>query len=125
LALTAAGLAGCKAQAVSQGSERHVTASYRFRTLTADLPPDIRVPAATAAAQAALRSRSYAVKESTVTADAGRIEATPVDAGLLDKIIVSVKETGSNARIHVRVEPMGDQAKSRAILDSILTQLGQ
>ncbi len=124
LAAACALLTGCKAVPQNMGSGRSVQASYLRRTLTADVPATVRVPAAVAAADAALRDRGYAVTDSTATEDVGRVAAEPRDAGFLDAVVVDVRVTGSGTRIEVTVRPIGNRAQSRAILDSILSRLG-
>ena len=124
LCLLMAGLAGCRGTPAYQGSQRDVMATFRFRRLSADLPPTVRVPAAVAASKAALLSRGYTVTSATATEDTGHVEAVPADAGFLESISVDIRETASATRVQIIAEPIGSQTRSRLILDSILTNLG-
>jgi hypothetical protein len=109
-----------------------VLASYSFRTLTADLGADLRVPAVVTAAEFALADRGYTVSSRWMTEDAGRVIAHaqgsaigfgPRDA-MLEKVVVSAALTASGTRVKVTAEPMGNEAFSRAILDDMLRRLG-
>ena len=119
-----AALPGCRATPAYQGNQRDVLATFRFRRLSADLPPTVRVPAAVAASKAALLSRGYTVTSATTTEDKGHVDAVPADPGILESISVDVRETPSATRVQIIAEPIGSQTRSRLILDSILTNLG-
>ncbi len=118
------GLGGCKSQPAYQGSKHEILASFRGRKLNADLPSTVRVPAAVAATKGALLQRGYAIKACASTEDAGQVQAEPYDAGILESVIVDVRESSVGTHIQIIVEPTGSQTKSRAILDSILSNLG-
>ncbi len=127
LALGALGVAlvGCKAQHSFQGPRHDVLASYRFRTLTCTVEREVRVPAVIAAAEQTLRERGYSVTNSRSSEDAGEVEAEPFDPKVLESVIVKARVSkGASTLIDVRVEPLGDQVRSRAILDGILSNLG-
>lgn len=115
---------GCKTTPAYQGSQRDVLASYRGRRLSAELPPTVRVPAAVAAAKAALMERGYAIRRSSSTEDSGQVDAVPADAGFMESISVDVRQSSGGTRIQIITSPFGSQTSSRAILDSILTNLG-
>lgn len=127
LALTVAAivLAGCKARVEQTGRDRQVQAAYRFRTLSAELPRDISVHAAAAAAQNALRGRGYVITVSEISSDSARIEARSHGDGALDKTVVVARPAAGALRISVTAEPLGDEAASRAILDAMLARLGR
>ena len=119
-------MAGCKARVEQAGTRRDVAAAYRIRTLSADLPGDISVHAAAAAAHSALRGRGYVITRSEVTADSARIEARAHGAGAFDKTVVQARPASDGAvRITVTAEPLGDERASRAILDAMLARLGR
>jgi len=120
----AAIMGGCKGAPAYQGSQRDVLATYKVRRLTADLPPTIRVPAAVAAGKGALLSRGYAIKAASMTEDSGHIEGAPADPGILESIWIDIRQTSSGTRVRIIAEPLGNQVKSRAILDAMLSQLG-
>jgi hypothetical protein len=124
--VTLAILAGCSAKPAYQGQDRGVLAVYRFRTLSATLPGEIRVPAIVAASEAALRQRGYTVTHSSMSEDSARIDAEAHDAGLLESVCVKARvRPGEETSLDIRFEPLGDQTKSRALLDTILAQLGR
>jgi hypothetical protein len=120
----ASALAGCKAVPAQQGRGRQITAVYWQGTLWADLPPTRRVQGVVAASDAGLRDRGYAVTAVRSTEDVGRVAAEPQTAGPLESVVVDVQLTDDGTRVAITVKPFGDQARSRAILDAILTRLG-
>lgn len=121
LALAAAG--GCKTTVESQGKSR-TSAAYSAGTLTADLPSTVRVQAAMAAAESALRDRGYTIGSKRATEDSGFVMAKQPRAGWMEKTTITAKISGGGTRVTVDVEPWGDQAQSRAILDDVLKRLG-
>jgi hypothetical protein len=52
------------------------------------------------------------------------VTAEPPRAGFLESVEVSVRRRADATRIGVVVKPMGDQDRSRAILDAVLARLG-
>jgi hypothetical protein len=115
---------GCRASVREQG-ETGITASYWGRTLTAELPDRVRPPAVVSAASTALEARGYSVAESSATAESGRVWAVPPDAGYFDGALVTADLSKRGTRVKVRMEPLGDEAKSRAVLDAVLVRLGR
>ena len=99
-------------------------ATYQGRRLTADLPAEVRVPAVIAAARATLMQRGYAIQSESATEDEGSISAAPPDPGVLESVEVGVKRAASGTHIRIIAQPLGSQARSRAILDGILANLG-
>ena len=129
--LVLVGAAGCATKPRVQ-RVGPVLASYSFRTLTADLGADLRVPTVVTAAEFALAGRGYTVSTRRMTEDAGRVVAHaqgatigfgPRDA-VSEKVVVSATLTASGTRVKVTAEPMGNEAFSRAILDDMLRRLG-
>jgi hypothetical protein len=118
---------GCRATPVAAGGSgggERTSASFRLRTLRADLPPGVRVPAVAAAAEDALRDRGYAVTSSRVTEDSAHLSAAPPDADLFESVDVSARQTAGGTRVSVVCEPLGNRNRSSAILDAILARLG-
>lgn len=124
LACGVAGLGACSSDPVAVGDRSGTTAVYHMRTLEASLTTT-PVKAAAAAAHAALIARGYTIESSSSSPDRARIVAVPYDASILEKVVVSASGSGSGSTIRVRVEPLGDQAQSHAILDAILVRLGR
>lgn len=126
LVLAAVVMAGCKARVEQAGACRDISAAYRLRTLSAEVPGGVSVHAAAAAAHSAFRGRGYVITRSEVTADAARIEARAHGDGPLDKTVVQARPAADGAvRITVTSEPLGDERASRAILDAMLARLGR
>lgn len=120
----AAMLAGCRATVGPQGRDGQVEGTYYSGTLWADLPSGLRVRGVVAAADQGLRDRGYAVKHVAATDEAGTVTAEPPRAGFLESVEVSVRRAAEGTRIGVVVKPMGDEARSRSIMDAVLSRLG-
>lgn len=116
-------VAGCKAKPAWQG-RGDVLALYQFRTLSAEFPDQIGVPAVVASAEAALRSRGYAVTRSETTRDKGVVHAKKPNPEMLEKVVVIVRLSRLGTRVELRLDPFGDEPQSRAILDDMLVRLG-
>ena len=124
--VTVAPLAGgCKARVEGAGKEREVEASYRFRSLSADLTDGVSVRAAAAAGESALRSRGYVVTRSDTTSDHARIEAKSHGAGTFSKVVFEARAIGGGSRVSVTSEPFGNESVSRSLLDAVLARLGR
>ncbi len=123
-ALFAAWLAGCQSHPAPAGSDRQQVATYRGRTLSTDLPPQVRVPSIAAAAEMALRHRGYSVTHTPTTEDYARIEGEAPKSGWCERIVIRARQTPSTTRVEVVAEPLGDQTLSRAVLDELLANLG-
>ncbi len=117
--------AGCKARVEGAGKEREVEASYRFRSLSADLTDGVSVRAAAAAGESALRSRGYIVTRSDTTSDHARIEAKSHGSGALSKVVFEARAIGGGSRVSVTSEPFGNESVSRSLLDATLARLGR
>jgi|ERR1043165_8486507 hypothetical protein len=121
-------LAACASKPVPQGESRTM-AAYSLGSLAATLPERARVQGVTAAADATLRSRGYAVTATRSTADAGHVYAkSPVHPGpfaisAATYVDVSAHIVGSGTEVSIKVGDFGDEAESRAILDDILRRL--
>lgn len=77
-----------------------------------------------AAARAALLDRGYTVRSASATADSARVEGDAPEFGPLDLVVVTAEaRAGSGMRVTVRVEPLGDETRSRDILDALLARL--
>ncbi len=117
--------AGCSSpQVKTQGTQQDITATYKGRTLRADLPGTARVPAVIAAADQTFRARGYAVQRSTATEDAGEIVANAPRHSSLPRVVVSASRGVETTGVEVMVEPFGDQELSRSVLDGVLQRLG-
>lgn len=115
----------CRPSVSSHGQRRDVLASYQFRTLEAKLGPEVPVLTARAAAEQALRSMGYVVTDASGGADRSRLEAKAAGRGDLDKVVVESWGGAGFTGVSVTIEPFGDQAESRAILDAVLNRLGR
>jgi len=120
-------LAGCVAatQPSSWEPGPGVTATYFGGGLSANLPAGVRVPAVVAAADEALGSAGYVVTARDVTLDRGRVVARAADPRLSGRrVLVRAFPHGDGSRATIRVEPGGDPAMSREIMERMLTRLG-
>ncbi len=118
-------LTGCQASAGGAGRDREILATYQFRTLSADFPDSVSVRAAAAAGESAMRARGYVITRSETTSDRSRIEAKANGDGLFDKVVFEAGVAGAGTRISLTIEPFGDEATSRALLDAVLARLGR
>lgn len=123
--LVTAAAVGCRSRPAVHGSDQSLVATYRARTLHAVLPATVRVQAVVAAADIALRDRGYAVTGSRSGEDAGTVEGRPADPRFMESVAVHARVVPEGTRVLVRFEPLGDESRSRAILDGILTRLGR
>jgi hypothetical protein len=117
--------AGCQPSVSSQGKQRDVLAAYQFGTLDSKLGPEIQVLTVRAAAEQALRSRGYVVEKVSGGGDRTRIQARAAGQGGWDKVVVESWIGDRFTGVSVKVEPWGDEAESRAILDAVLNRLGR
>lgn len=124
-ALSALVASGCSSSHAYQGRGGEVLATYAGRTLTAELPPTVRVAAVVAAARQTMLGRGYAVRSSSATDENGRVVAERAGAGFAERVVVGAKVVRGGTRVSVTVEPLGDEAESRTILDAVLARLGR
>lgn len=116
-------LSGCKASLGDAGQSR-IEAAYRLGTLRATLPDSVRVPAVTAAAQAALIGRGYSIFNIDETAERARVTARAPGAGEFESTLVTARIVPAGTEVAIDFNPLGDEAASRALLDAILRRLG-
>lgn len=107
----------------SQGVSR-TDASYSITTLTATLPEWVTPQAVAAAAEQTMRDRGYAVTSSVATTDSARVVGREPNAGAFKKFVVKGTWTRTGSKVTVSYEPIGDQVRSRALLDGVLARLG-
>lgn len=129
--IAAPSLVGCKSTPGAEGESR-TPSEYSVRTLDSRVAGSVTVSAVMAAGDAVLRDRGYSVTGSTHTASSGRLSAAPPNAGFLERVVIEARGEPASAgggasgvAIRVTVEPFGDQAVSRSILDEILRRLGR
>lgn len=115
---------GCQSRPAATKSGERQSATYQGRTLSADLPSQVRVPSVAAAAEMALRHRGYAVTRSPTTEDYARVEGSPPQAGWGERIVIRARQSASKTRVEVVAQPLGDQRLSRALMDEMLVNLG-
>jgi hypothetical protein len=118
-------LPACQPSVASQGQNRDVLASYQFRTLKSRLGPEVQVLTVRAAAEQALRARGYVITNVTGAGDRSRVEAQAAGQGTLDKLVVETWAGDRFTGVSVTIEPLGDEAESRAVLDAMLNRLGR
>lgn len=123
-AVLAAGPGACSPQLSSHGRE-HITAAYSLGTLTCDLPDDVRVPAIMAAAEGALRGRGYSISSKASTDDRGRLYARAPRDSQIEGVSIEARVTSTGHQVSIHVDPLGDDSRSRVLLDDVLTRLGR
>lgn len=124
-AMCAGALGACQPSVASHGKSRDVQASYQFRTLEARLGPEVPVLTVRAAGEQALRSRGYVVTGVSGGADHSRVEAKAAGQGDLDKVAIECWSGAKFTGVSVTIEPFGNEAESRALLDAVLNRLGR
>lgn len=117
------GCAGCRSS-YSEVGKSQVWAEYSYGTLSADLPAGVRVPAVVAAAESSLKQRGYSVASRRATAEEGAVEGKASAGGVGDDVDVGVRAVNAATRVRVRVGLVGDEARSRGILDDVMRRLG-
>ncbi|MCC6321026.1 MAG: hypothetical protein IT438_06260 [Phycisphaerales bacterium] len=116
-----------------QAPRREVTAAYSGGTLKTSLDPAFNVLVVHAAAESALRARGYSITSSTGSADHARITARSAGSGVglrtilgdiaVEQVVVDTVASSDSTDMRVRFEPWGDEPRSRAVMDAVLTRL--
>lgn len=120
----AALLAGaCNGPALEVGHSG-VMASTSLGTLEATLPPTVSVLAIGVAAENALRARGFTTTSRSASEDHFRMTARQAAAGMLDSVSVWVDTVPDGPGLRVRFEPLGDETRSRVLMEAILAELG-
>ena len=117
-------LVACSPQLSSHGRE-HITAAYSLGTLTCDLPDSVRVPAIIAAAEGALRGRGYSISSKASTDDRGRVYARAPRDSRVEGVSIEARVTSTGHEVSIHFDPLGDDSRSRALLDDVLARLGR
>jgi len=125
LGLAAGLLGGCNANSTYTATDRSQVATFRGRSLTADLPPEVRVPSVAAAAEITLRRRGYGVTRSQATEDFAKIEGEAPRSGYCEYVVIRARQIPNGTRVDIVAEPIGDQTLSRSLLDEMLAGLGR
>lgn len=134
VALTAAGLSalngGCAVRTRHgvQG-QTGIQAGYQGRQLRAHLPCWVQVPSAAAAAERVLTIRGLSISHREVDLGSALILGTPPGADpnpLLrrERVRVNIGLDEQCTFVNILVEPVGNEAESRAILEQMLYELG-
>lgn len=117
-------LFGCNATQQRQGASG-VVATYKLRTLTAQVPSEkARVGAVMAAAEDTYTRRGYAIKSNEVTDYKGVIVGVPPRHTDFPKVKFQASDFGDHTLIEVTCDPLGNEELSRSILESVLARLG-
>ncbi|MEQ9096730.1 MAG: hypothetical protein RIE32_10755 [Phycisphaerales bacterium] len=117
---------GCQTSERYQGESRTV-ATWKGRTLSAEVPDAVGVPGAHYAAVEALQARGYAIVADEATADRGYLAARGPDGTVLGdyrRVVVRTALTPAAVGVEISLEPAGDEVAARAILDDVLRRLG-
>ncbi len=123
-------LPGCRATTTRVGEDRGIRAHHAYRTLRTTLYERPPIRGVAAATNVALRDRGYTVAVNDASDDKARIEAWPsATTGRwgekpFDRVIVNILPVKAGTQVQVTIDPAGNQAMSRAILDDILGRIG-
>lgn len=124
LVMCAAGLVSCNTAEVQTQGSRETEAAYSLRSLTSSLPEWVTPQAVAAAAEQTFRDRGYSVVSSDSTTDSAKVVAREPGKGPLKKHVVTASWNRAGSSVSVVSKPLGDQIRSRAILDGVLGRLG-
>lgn len=117
-------LVGCATTEVQTQGDSRTQASYTLPKLTASLPEWVTPRAVAAAAEQTLLDRGYAVLSTSATTDSVKVIGKAPGTGPLKKHVIRASWNRSGSSVTVKSEPFGDETRSRAILDGILSRLG-
>ncbi|MGD9790688.1 MAG: hypothetical protein AB7Q00_12175 [Phycisphaerales bacterium] len=120
---TLTALGACAPQPQYQGNSGLI-ATYKTRTLVADLPASASVPAVIAAAQDNFIGRGYSIPTSSTTDDVGMVVGIPPRTSDFPRVVVRATAQGDHTHVEIINEPLPDQSLARSVLDGILEQLG-
>lgn len=122
--LAALFLSACNATQQRQGTSG-VTATYKLRTLTAQVPTEkARVGAVMAAAEDTFTRRGYAIKSNEVSDYKGLLVGVPPRHTDFPKVKFQASDFGDHTLIEVTCDPLGNEELSRSMLESVLARLG-
>lgn len=116
---------GCRAREGVAGSGGAVQTRYLLGRLEVDLGLEVTPADVAAAAEQSLRRRGYVVTSSRHTTDRSRVEGRSAGDGWLRKTVVVSRMRMDGTRVSVRVEPLGDEPVSYAVMDDLLARLGR
>lgn len=117
-------LSACNATQQRQGTSG-VAATYKLRTLTAQVPTEkARVGAVMAAAEDTFTRRGYAIKSNEVSDYKGLIVGVPPRHTDFPKVKFQASDFGDHTLIEVTCDPLGNEELSRSVLESVLSRLG-
>ncbi len=108
-----------------QGQQRDQKATFSVRSLRTELPPETDIAAIAAAGEAAFRARGYSIREKNVTRTEASVFANSPQDGWLDCTVLRAYVTPQGTGMTIRVEPWGDEAVSRTLMDDVLARLGR
>lgn len=103
--------------------EQRVVAKYTGRSLFAEVPSTVRVPAVIAAADEVARARGYTVLKTESTEEAGMISSVPPAKDSIQQVIVHANTGDHGTVIQVTYSPFPDRQLCESIFDAILARL--
>lgn len=106
-----------------QLGEQRVVAKYTGRTLFAEVPSTIRVPAVIAAADDVVRARGYTVLRTESTEERGMLASVPPAKDSIQQVVVRAETGDHGTAIRVSYEPFPDRQLCESIFDAILAKL--
>ena len=127
LVVIAAGLTGC-APSLGWHGRSGTFATYNGRELSARLPARLDVMTIAAAGEAALIGRGYVITrregtqgKSTVV---GKAPAADWRRHIERAVVFQASQRKRGVRVEIHINPLPNEAESRAVLETALAQLG-
>ncbi|GJM17874.1 MAG: hypothetical protein DHS20C14_00870 [Phycisphaeraceae bacterium] len=99
-------------------------ARYDGVDVEVDLPANVPVPSVVAAGEQVLLRRGHTITASQATGQRGRVVGRPGSRRLHRKVEVDARQIPGATRVWVKVQPGGDEAASRSILEDMLIRMG-
>lgn len=106
-----------------QLGEMRVVAKYGGRSLFAEVPDSVRVPAVIAAADEVVRGRGYSVLRKEATEEVGVLASVPPAKDTIQRVMVHAEKGDHGTSIRVAYEPFPDRELCESIFDAILAKL--
>lgn len=122
-------LGGCAAASIQSHGSSHTLAIYSSGSLRAHLSRGVDVMTAAAAGEAALIERGYVIVRREGTQGRMTLRGATPDAGrrrhFARSVVFRAFQRNRGVRIEIQMDPLPNEAESRAILDATFAHLGR
>ncbi len=105
-------------------TDERIEAQYFGRTLTTHLDWRVPISSASAAASQAMLARGYVIESRQESEDRTHVVGVLAGDTMFEKTIIRARITREGTTVKITVEPIGDEAIARTILDEMLVHLG-